>query len=186
MTIRITDDELVHDGKHDVLKLREEVEDHARPGPHGGKAQQHREHQRGHDGHDLRDIELEGDGGQLAQALGVGDDVQVRDDGKARACGHEGREDARGVGEDDRDGEHPRRVGAELCDGRRDEADDDERDAEHDELAHDVLGRDHDDHGPPRQDKAEQDARDDGDQEPRGETFEKFHDLTLSSGFLLS
>mgnify|MGYP000772340519 FL=1 len=66
-------------------------------------------------------------------------DGQVRDEGVACGGAHEGCADGGGVGDDDCHAQQTGGVLAQLGDGRGDEADDDERHTEGDELAHDIL-----------------------------------------------
>ena len=132
-------DDLLYDLQHDDLKLLKHLSDRPGLGPHGGKPQQRGQHQRRHHGHDLGNIQLESHLGQLPQAFRVRDDVQMGNDPKTCGTGHERRQYAGGVGEDHRHDQHPGGVVAQPGDGGRDEAEDDQRHAEGDQLAHDVF-----------------------------------------------
>ena len=85
------------------------------------------------------DVQLEHDVGQGPQTGHLSVDGQVRDEGVACAGAHEGCADRGNVRDDDRHAQQAGSVLTQLGDGRGDEADDDERHAEGDELAHDIL-----------------------------------------------
>ena len=74
--------------------------------------------------------------------------------------------EGRNVSDDNRHAQQAGRVLAQLGDGRCDKADDDERDTERDELAHDVLqGNDHP-HETQREDLTQDNADHDAQQQP--------------------
>ena len=71
------------------------------------------------------------------------------DDGVARTHGHEGGQHGAGIGDHNRHPQQPGGVAAQLGDGGGDEADDNQRNAEVDNLAQDVFGgADKVNHGP--------------------------------------
>ena len=133
------DDDLAHDVQHDVLELAEEVAGELAVGPGSGQTHQNAQHQSAHDAHDLGDVQLEHDVGQSPQTGHLSVDGQVRDEGVACAGAHEGCADRGNVSDHDRHAQQAGSVLAQLGDGRGNEADDDERHAEGDELAHDIL-----------------------------------------------
>ena len=133
------DDDLADDVQHDVLEFAEDVAGQLAVGPGSGQANQHAENQGAHDTHDLRDIQLKHNARQLPQASDFGVDGQVRDQRVAGTGAHKGRADGRNVSDDNRHAQQAGRVLAQLGDGRGNEADDDERHTEGDELAHDIL-----------------------------------------------
>ena len=133
------DDDLAHDVQHDVLELAEEITGKLAVGPGSGQTHQNAEHEGAHDAHDLGDVQLEHDVGQGPQTGHLSVDGQVRDEGVACAGAHEGCADRGNVSDHDRHAQQAGSVLAQLGDGRCDKADDDERDTERDELAHDVL-----------------------------------------------
>ena len=136
------DDDLADDVQHDGLELTQKVDGALGFGPGSGQAQQHGEHQGAHDAHDLGNIQLEHHLRQLLQACHAGVNGQVGDQGIAGTHAHEGRTDGGDVGDDHGHAQKTGGIGAQLGDGGRDKADDDQRHAEVDELAHDVLQRD--------------------------------------------
>lgn len=133
------DDDLADDVQHDVLELAEEVTGELAVGPGSGQTHQNAEHEGAHDAHDLGDIQLEHDVGQGPQTGHLSVDGQVRDEGVACAGAHEGCADRGNVSDHDRHAQQAGSVLAQLGDGRGDEADDDERHTEGDELTHDIL-----------------------------------------------
>ena len=133
------DDDLADDVQHDVLELAEDVAGQLAVGPGSSQTHQNAEHEGAHDAHDLGDVQLKDDAGQGLQTSHLGVDGQVRDEGVACGGAHEGCADGGNVGDDDRHAQQTGGVLAQLGDGRGDEADDDERHTEGDELAHDIL-----------------------------------------------
>ena len=159
-------DDLADDVQHDVLELGQEITGELAVGPGSGQANQHTEDQRAHDTHDLRDIQLKHNARQLPQASDFGVDGQVRDQRVAGSRAHKCRADGRNVSDDNRHAQQAGRILAQLGDGRCDKADDDERDTERDELAHDVLqGNDHP-HETQREDLPQDNADHDAQQQP--------------------
>ena len=159
-------DDLADDVQHDVLELGQEITGELAVGPGSGQANQHAEDQRAHDTHDLRDTQLKHNARQLPQASDFGVDGQVRDQRVAGSRAHKCRADGRNVSDDNRHAQQAGRVLAQLGDGRCDKADDDERDTERDELAHDVLqGNDHP-HETQREDLTQDNADHDAQQQP--------------------
>ena len=132
-------DDLADDVQHDVLELAEEVAGELAVGPGSGQTHQNAEHEGAHDAHDLGDVQLEHDVGQGPQTGHLSVDGQVRDEGVACTGAHEGCADRGNVSDDDRHAQQAGSVLAQLGDGRGDEADDDERHTEGDELTHDIL-----------------------------------------------
>ena len=133
------DDDLADDVQHDVLELAEEITGELAVGPGSSQTNQNAEHEGAHDAHDLGDVQLEHDVGQSPQTGHLSVDGQVRDEGVACAGAHEGCADRGNVSDHDRHAQQAGSVLAQLGDGRGDEADDDERHTEGDELAHDIL-----------------------------------------------
>ena len=159
-------DDLADDVQHDVLELGQEITGELAVGPGSGQANQHAENQRAHDTHNLGDIQLKHNARQLPQASDFGVDGQVRDQRVAGSRAHKCRADGRNVSDDNRHAQQAGRVLAQLGDGRCDKADDDERDTERDELAHDVLqGNDHP-HETQREDLTQDNADHDAQQQP--------------------
>ena len=109
-------DDLFDDVQHDVLELRQQVNEPLGLGPGGRQADEDGQHQGAHDGHDLGNVQLKHHAGQLPQALHAGVDGQVGDQGIARAHGHKRRADGRDIGDDDRHAQQPGGVGAQLGD----------------------------------------------------------------------
>ena len=145
------------------------------------------EDQGAHHGHDLGNRQLKGDG-QAGPLLGGGGNVQVGNDGVARAHGHESGQHRAHIGNYDR---HPQQAGgvtAQLGDGGGDEADDNEGDAEIDDLSQDVFGRtDNVDHSvregqgaPLGDEQAQRRAGDYADEQPQGQVSGFFHSCFLS------
>ena len=170
-------DDLLHDIQHDVLKLGQQADEPLGLGPGCRQTDQHGQHQGTHDRHDLGDIQLEHHAGQVPQALHAGVNGQVGDQGVAGAHGHEGGADGGDIGDNDRHAQQPGGVGAQLGDGRGDEADNNEGHAEGDELAHDVLQGNDDLHdtvrntgpGKDRNDKAADDSDGDAQKQAKGQ-----------------
>ena len=146
------DDDLADDVQHHGLELGQKFNDALGLGPGGRQAQQHGQHQGAHDAHDLGNVQLEHHVRQLLQTRHAGVDGQVGDQGIACAHAHEGRADGGDIGDDHSHAQKTGGVGAQLGDGGRDKADDDQRHAEVDELTHDVLQRDDDLHDALRKD----------------------------------
>ena len=92
--------------------------------------------------------------------------------------GHQGRQDRADVGNDNGNAQHTGGVGTHPGDGRGDEADDNQGDAEHDELIADVFQGDHDGHDALRQEQAADNAHRDADEQLQGQAhafFLAFH-----------
>ena len=166
------DDDLAHDGQNDVLELAEEITGQLAVGPRCRQTHEDAEHQCAHNAHDLGDVQLKHHLRQLTQTGHLGIDGQMRDERIARAGAHEGRADRGGVGDDDGNAQQPGGIFAQPGDGRRDEADDDQRHTEGDQLAHDVLQRHHNFHGSQREDLPQQHADNDAQQQPERKTVQ--------------
>ena len=174
------DDDLLNDGQHDVLKLLQQLAGERGLGPDRREAEHQAQGQGAHDGHDLRDVELEDGGLQLAQRLHIRVDGEVGDQRIAGAGAHEGGEDGAEIGQNHGEAEHLRGVVAHAGDGRGDKADDDQRHAEGDELAEDILQGDNDLHGALFKELAEADADGEREDQAKGEVREQlFHFLLL-------
>ena len=170
------DDDALHDLQHDILELLKQIAGKLALRPYGGQTDQQGEGQRAHDGHDLGDVELKDDRGQLAQTGDIGHDGQMGDQDEAGGGAHEGGADRAEIGDDDGYGQHAGCIAAHAGDGRGDKADDDQRDAEHDELAQHILQRHDDLHRSLAEDLAETDADQQRDDEPEGKTCQDlFH-----------
>ena len=151
-------DDLGDDGEHDVLDLVEQCLQTLGAGPGDRQTDHQRQRQCAHDVHERRDFELEQHLRQLLQTVNLRYDGQVRNDGVAGGRGRERRADRRTVRQNERDHQHTRSVVPELGDGRRDEADNDQRHAERDDLAEHLLYGDNDIHDLLVRHKAEQNA----------------------------
>ena len=171
-------DDLADDIQHDVLELRQNVDDLLRLGPGGRQTQQNGQHQSAHDGHDLGDIQLKHHFRQVPQARHAGVNRQVGDQDIARAGGHERGADGGRIGDDDRHAQKPGGVGAQLGDGRCDEADDDQRHTEGDELTHDVLQGDDDLHDTFREHQSAENADSDTQNQAERQAAKEFFHVT--------
>ena len=180
------DDDLGDDGQNDVLDFVEQRLQALGFGPCDCKADHQRQRERAHDVHDRRDLELEQHLGQLLQTLDLRNDGQVRNDGIACRSGNERRADRRTVRQNERHDQHARSVVAELGDGRRDEADDDQRHAEGDDLAEHLLDGNDDIHDRLVRHETEQNADDHAKQQLERQTFNDFPHSDYYSSFLCS
>ena len=180
------DDHALDDLQHDILELLQQRTGGLAFRPDGGEAEEKRKGQRAHDRHDLRDIQLENDGGQLSQSFHVRDDGQMRDQRVAGGCAQKGRADRAEIGDHDGDKKHARGVAAHTGDRGSDKSDDDQRDAEGDQLAEDILDRNDDLHNALSEQAAEQDADGQRHDQAEGQAVEYlFHaeGLLFISGF---
>ena len=168
------DNHALDDFQHDVLKLLEQAAGDPALCPDGSQTDQQGEGERTHDRHDLGDVQLENDFGQLLQTFDVRGDGQVRNQAIADGGAHERGADGAEVGDHDRDAEHAGGIAAHAGNRRGNEADDDQRHTEGDELTEDVLEGDHDLHGTLTEHLTEQDADDQSDDQTEGKTAEKF------------
>ena len=181
------DDDPLHDVQHDVLELLQDGGDGLGLGPHSGQTDQDREDQGAHHRHDLGDGQLKGHR-QAGALRGGGGEVQIGDEGIAGAHGHEGGQHRADIGDDDGYRQQPGSVGAQLGDGRGDEADDDQGDAEVDQLSQDVLGGADDvDHCAGKgqrallgDEQAQRRPHDHTDQQLQRQVLRLFHDALLS------
>ena len=166
------DDDLAHDVQHDVLELAQEIAGQLAVGPGGSQTHQNAQHQSAHDAHDLGDVQLKDDARQLAQTGNVVVDGQVRDQAVACAHAHEGCADRGHIGDDDGHCQQAGSVLAQLGDGRSNEANDDQRHTEGDELTHDVLQGHHNAHGALVEHLTKDDTNNNAQQKPEGQTIE--------------
>lgn len=153
----------------DELELLEGVRDRLRLSPRRREAEAHRKRERAHDGHYRRDVELEDEVRQRLEPFDVRDDGKVRDHDVAGCHREERRAYRRNVGYRDGDAEHLRSVVAEARNGRSDETDDDERDAEENQLSEDVADRDDDVHERDARELSDRDTCDDAEQQLHGQ-----------------
>ena len=180
------DDDLGNDSEHDVLDLVEQRLQALGFGPGDCETDHQRQRQCAHDVHKRRDFELEQHLRQLLQTVNLRYDGQVRNDGVAGGRGRERRADRRAVRQNERDHQHTRSVMAKLGDGRRDEADDDQRHAEGDDLAEYLLDGNDDIHDRLVRHKAEQNADHHAKQQLERQTFKNFPHNVYYSSFLLA
>lgn len=101
--------------------------------------------------------------------------IQMRDDQIACDHGKHGRAETGNICACQGNGKQPCGIGAELCNGWCDEADDDERDTECDQLAEDVFDGDDDHHDEFGNNQTCDDTDDNAKQEPGRQTFQQFH-----------
>ena len=161
--------------QHDPLELLQYGGDRLCPGPYGRETQQDGNHQRGHHGHDLRNVQLKGNRRQFAQAVRIAHNIQVRNDGISGAHGQKSGQQAGHIGGRDRHRKHFRRAAAHLGDGGRDKADNDQGYAEINDLAQNVFQRHDDLHGAFREEKTRCETDGDRQQKPDGEALQQFH-----------
>ena len=166
------DDDLAHNVQHDVLELGQKVAGQLAVGPGSSQTHQNAQHQSAHDAHDLGNVQLKDDARQLAQTGNVVVDGQVGDQAVAGAHAHEGCADRGHIGDDDGHCQQTGGVFAQLCNGRGNEADDDQRHTEGDELTHDVLQGHHNAHGALVEHLTKDDTDKNAQQKPEGQTIE--------------
>ena len=166
------DDDLAHDVQHDVLELSKEVAGQLAVGPGGSQTNQNAQHQSAHNAHDLGNVQLKDNARQLAQTGNIVVDGQVGDQAVACAHAHEGCADRGHIRDDDGHCQQAGGVFAQLCNGRSNEADDDQRHTEGDELTHDVLQGHHNAHGALIEYLTKDDTNKNAQQKPEGQTIE--------------
>ena len=166
------DDDLAHDVQHDVLELAQEIAGQLAVGPGSSQTHQNAQHQSAHDAHDLGNVQLKDDARQFTQTGNIVVDGQMGDQAVAGAHAHEGCADRGHIGDDDGHCQQAGGVFAQLCDGRSDEADDDQRHTEGDELTHDVLQGHHNAHDALVEQLAKDDTNKNAQQKPEGQTIE--------------
>ena len=104
----------------------------------------------------------------------------MRDQRIAGGGAHERRADGADIGEHDRHAQHTGSIAAHAGDGRGDKTDDDQRNAEHDQLAENELNGNNDLHCDLAEDLAEQNADRQRNEQAEGKTGkELFHDFLL-------
>ena len=164
----------LHDLQYDILELLQQAAGNLAFGPDCGKADQQGEGQGTHDGHDLRDVELEDNRRKITKTFHIGHDGKVRDEPVTGCGAHESRADGTEIGNHNSDTQHAGSVVAHPGDGRGNKTDDDQRNAEHDELTENILQGDDNLHRNLAEDLTEQDADDQGNQQAEGETGKDF------------
>ena len=174
-------DHLLYHAENDILEFLEHGGDGPGLGPDSRQADEDGEHQGAHHRHDLGDLQLERYAGQLFQALHSGGDGQVGDQDVTGDHGHQGRQDRADVGNDNGNAQHTGGVGTHPGDGRGDEADDNQGDAEHDELIADVFQGDHDGHDALRQEQPQYDTGCNADKKFTWQAFQKIHTISSSN-----
>lgn len=117
-------------------------------------------------------VQLKDDARQLAQTGNIVVDGQVRDQAVAGAHAHEGCADRGHIRDDDGHCQQAGGVFAQLGNGRSNEADDDQRHTEGNELTHDVLQGHHNAHGALVEQLAKDDTNKNAQQKPEGQTIE--------------
>ena len=175
------DDDPCNQRKNDLLKFIQKSCDQLRFCPGGGKAQHHCKHKSTHNGHDLRDLQFKDHLRQLLQSCSIGMDGQMWNDQKAggrrkKRCANRG-----AVSEDNRNSQHQRSIFAKPGNGRSDKSQHDQRYAEGNDLAQNVLDSNCDIencHGDsvgavPVQDKPGHDPQDHSNQQLKWQTVEK-------------
>ena len=171
------DDHLFHDLQHDLLKLLQKAAGKLTLRPYRGKTDHQRKGQRTHDRHDLRNIQLENDRGQLLQIVDIRDNGQMGNQGITGCSAHECRTDGAEIGDHHGDTQQPGGIAAHPGNGRGNKADYDQRNAEGNQLTHDILQRDNDLHNAFAEKLAEQNADHQRDNQAKGEAGSKlFHD----------
>ena len=142
------DDDLGDDGEDNVLHLVKQGLHHFGFGPGDGQTDHQRQRQCAHHVHDRRDLQLEHYLGQLAQAVNLRYDRQVRNECVTGCRAHQRRADRRHICDNERNAQHSGCVVAQLGDGRRNKADNDQRHTERDDLTEHLLDcHDHVHHG---------------------------------------
>ena len=162
-----------HNSQNDTLELIEQLAHEVCMRPYRSKAKQNGEHERAHDGHDLRNIKLEHDIGQLFEPIDRCGDRQVGNDRVTGEHREQRGANARAIRDKHSHTKNARHVRAELRYGRRNEADDDERNAEHDDLAEHVLDRHNHVHNRLVGNKANENAHDHRHEQDKRQTGEK-------------
>ena len=174
------DDDALHDFQHDVLKFLQQAAGDLAFGPDRREADQQSKGQCTHDGHDLRDVELENNRRQIPKPFHIRHDGEMRDQGITGCGAHERRADGADIGEHDRHAQHTGSVIAHAGDGRGNKADDDQRNTEHDELAENKLKGNNDLHCALAEDLTKQNADGQSNKQAEGKTGkELFHDFLL-------
>ena len=175
------DDDPCNQRKNDLLKFIQKSCDQLRFCPGSGKAQHHCKNKSTHNGHDLRDLQLKDHLRQLLQSCSIGMDGQMWNDQKAGGRRKKRRANRGAVSEDNRNPQHQRSIFAKPGNGRSDKAQHDQRYAEGNDLAQNVLDSNCDIencHGDsvgavPVQDKPGYDPQDHSNQQLKWQTVEK-------------
>ena len=161
-----------HNGQDDALELVEQLAHEIGMRRYAARPTDGR-HERTHNRHDLRNIELEYDIGQLFEPINRRGDRQVGNDRVASEHREQRGTNARAIRDKHSHTQNARHVRAELGDGRRNKADDNKRNAEHNDLAEQVLDRHNHVHNRLVGNKANKNAHDHRHEQDKRQTGEK-------------